>query len=85
MKNIILLAASIIAFNSQAICTLDLGIKKPTAKTYYLSNGERLSQTMVNRLKSVCKINTHIMSAKVVRELKIKELTLKLAKAKAGK
>ena len=83
MKSIIIAVALIAAVSSvKADCTLTLALKKASAKTYYLNNGERLSKTMVDRIKSQCAIKTRVMTKSQAKQLKIKELEIKLAKAR---
>lgn len=84
MKNLLLITGLLtIAFNSNANCVLDVKVKKQSSKTYYLASGERLSESIVKRLSSVCKINRSVMSERELRLMKVKELEMKIAKAKA--
>lgn len=79
MKTLLILL-TLIAFNTQAACLIDLGVKKKGAKTYYLGNGERLSKSVISKLSSVCKFNVKVLSKKRVKSMKINRLQKRLAK-----
>ncbi len=63
-------------------CKLSLQVKKSGAKTFYLGNGEKLSNTMKKRLAPFCDFSINVMSEKDAKALKIKALVKKLAKAR---
>ena len=83
---LLLILTTILTFNVYAKCELDLKVKKPNSKTFYLVTGERLSTRIVNKLKAVCTINKTVMSSELVTRLKIVSLQkkLKIAKQRAG-
>ena len=85
MKNLILIAAlTLITINAQAACELTLKVKKPTSKTYYLTNGEKITERYKEKLEGVCKLNVEVMSDETLKDLKVAELERKSKKLKAN-
>ena len=68
------------ALSVDASCNLKLKKKSIKAKTYYLDSGSKLSSRTIEKLSTVCKFETSIMSKAESRALKILELKLKLKK-----
>ena len=87
MKNLVItvsliFTASLYASVSSANCNLSLYQTKSGAKTFYTTNGERLSLSNVTKLKNVCKIDVKLASEAMKKSLKIKRLEASLAKLK---
>ncbi len=86
MKNLILTAALLtIASTSFGACNLDLYQTKAGAKSFYTTNGERLSLKNVSKLKNVCTIKVSLASEAMKKSLKVKRLQAQLKKLTAKK
>ena len=83
MKNFALIIAALTFISSNvhaSSCVIDLQVKKQGAKSFYLSNGSKLSKKAVEKFNGVCVFNTSLMSASQVKSMKIADLKKKLAK-----
>lgn len=81
MKKIVTIALVLTASIASANCTLDLKVKKQGSKTMYL-NGESISKSTIEKLKSACTINVSTMSESEIRVMTIASLEKRLAKLK---
>ena len=83
MKKFIVLVA-LISIHSNA-CEIVLNKMSSDAKTYYLNNGETLSQSIITKLSTQCRVKAKVMSADQVTEIKIKQLQTRIEKLKNKK
>ena len=82
MKTLLLITLITLASSSFAACNLDLYQKKAGAKSFYTTNGERLSFSAVSKIKNVCNIKVTLASEAMKKALKVKRLEAQLLKLK---
>ena len=80
-----LLALTLLLSIQSHACTIDLGIKKQGAKTYYLKSGQTISKSIIKRLQSECKFNVRLLTKLEIKRVKITTLKKRLAKLQGGK
>jgi len=80
MKSLLLITLITLTSSSFAACEMNLYQKKAGAKSFYTTNGERLSLSAVSKIKNVCNIKVTLASEAMKKALKVKRLQAQLKK-----
>jgi hypothetical protein len=89
MKTIILATITTILLTTtvqaSTTCNMSLYTKKAGAKTMYTIKGDRFSKKNVVKLSKICDVKVELMSASLLKSIKIASLRAKLNKALGNK